>query len=97
MDAICSLLNPPGNNDWRHLAYYLLSYNHGEVSAIARNSNPCMVVLDNWMEKQGDEATTSRLLDVLQQLQRYDVIDALKKPSRSKLWNSGNESGTYVH
>ena len=79
IDVVCAKLNQKGPNDWRTLAQYLLKYDYSSVAALRQLENPCQEVLDRWIAKKGEQATTAILLEVLNvHMQRRDVVHALK-------------------
>jgi hypothetical protein len=75
------------------LAEHLLNYSFGQVHALQQENNPCLAILGRWMAEKGGEATTARLLEVLNySMQRRDVIDALKKSAATPPFVSRSES-----
>eukprot|EP00794_Sanderia_malayensis_P003310 gene3310-3795_t len=64
--------------DWRSLAD-LLDFSREEIDWMDEESDPVLTLLNRWIARDGSLATTSKLVECLQQLKRYDTVKDLQE------------------
>ena len=74
-------LNPPRmmGNDWKGLADYM-RFSHLEIENFALCPDPMREVLKHWCSAGGERSTIGALLGMIKDLEREDLLLALKPP-----------------